>query len=473
MVTAQAPPAAAVGAVRPWRDHVRGTLTLGLPLVFTLLLQMAIGVVDTVMVGRLGVQELAGGVLAFQAFFVVSIVALGLAQAMAPVVSGALSADDPVTARRTARMLVWSVVALGFGFTLVMGDLSGLFLLLGQEETTSRRAADYLAIVRFAMVANFVLYALRALLAAVEDTPPIVAMMVFLTLANAFLNWVFIFGNLGAPALGLEGAALASAIALWATALLSFLHARFARSMAPLALTRRVWRPDTQALAKVWRLGLPVVVTILAEAGLFAAASLLVGTMGEVALAAHGIALQLASIAFMVPLGLSQAASVRVGTAWGRASAGDVRRAGRAATALGLALACLFAVLFLVMPVTLVDAFLAADDPDRAGVIAVAVPMLAMAAAFQLFDTLQVTASGNLRGLQDTRVPMVIATIAYWLVGVPVAAWFGLRSGYGAPGVWAGLVVGLAVAALLLGLRFERLSAPGALTGSSGPRGAS
>lgn len=453
---------------RSWNDHVRGTLRLGLPLVFTLLLQMAIGVVDTVMVGRLGVEDLAGGVLAFQAFFVVSIVALGLSQAMAPVVAGALSGDDEMSARRAARMLMWSVVATGLLFTVLMADLEGLFLLLAQEETTSRRAADYLAIARYAVVANFVLYALRALMAAVEDTAPIVALMIWLTLSNAFLNWVLIFGNMGAPALGLEGAALASAIALWTTALAGLAYAHRAPALEALALTRRIWRPDWQALGRVWRLGLPVVVTILAEAGLFSAASLMVGTIGTIELAAHGIALQLASIAFMIPLGLSQAASVRVGNAHGRRAGGDVVRAARTALALGLAIAAASAAIFLLAPGPLVAAFLGAGDPDRVQVIAVAVPMLAMAAAFQFFDTLQVTSAGNLRGLLDTRVPMVIGIVAYWLIGVPAAWWLAFHAGFGATGVWGGLVIGLAVAAVWLTLRFERLAPPLTRTSAAG-----
>ena len=448
---------APAGELRPWATHMRGTLSLGLPLVFTLLLQMAIGVVDTVMVGWLGVADLAGGVLAFQAFFVVSIFALGFAQAMSPVVANAIGAGDPVSARRAARMLIWSVGLLALLFTVLLGRTEALFLLLGQDPETAAKADAYLAVVRIAMLANFVLYALRALMAAVEDTVPIVVMMIVLTLLNAALNWALIFGNWGAPALGLEGAAWASAISLIVVAIGGLIYARFARSMADMALTTRFWRPDWSALAKVWRLGLPVTVMILAEAGLFSAASLMVGLIGTVELAAHGIALQLASIAFMVPLGISQAASVRVGSADGRTGRLDAARAGRVSIAIGLAFAGLSALIFLLVPEPMILAFLDEGETARDAVLAVAVPMLAMAAAFQLFDTLQVTAAGALRGLQDMRVPMWIATIAYWGLGLPAGWWLAFHAGFGATGVWGGLVVGLAAAALLLTLRFERL----------------
>ena len=290
--------------------------------------------------------------------------------------------------------------------------------------------------------------------AALERTAVIVWMTLAMALLNALLNWILIFGNWGAPALGLQGAAWATLVANSAGFLGMALMAKLDPVAQPFEILTRLWKPDWPAFARVFGLGFPIALTILAEAGLFGFTSIMMGWRGTVELAAHGIALQLVSFSFMVPLGLSQAASVRVASEAGKGDPAGVHLASNAIYITSVGFAVVAAVIFLLMPEPLIRLFLDESKDNVRSVIAVAVSLLFMGALFQIFDTLQVASAGNLRGLQDTKWPMVIAAVAYWPVGVGTAYLFGFTLGWGGVGVWSGLVVGLACAAAVLTWRF-------------------
>jgi MATE family multidrug resistance protein len=283
-------------------------------------------------------------------------------------------------------------------------------------------------------------------------------------LGNGLLNWALIFGNWGAPEMGVRGAALASvitqALALGALVLWSARGAEFRRY----TLFVRFWRSDRAAFAQVFRLGWPIGITMLAEVGMFSAAALMMGWIGTGALAAHGIAIQIASLTFMVHLGLANAATVRAGRALGRRDGAALRRGAAAVIALSLGFVAVTILLFVTVPGTLIGLFLNAADPQAAAIVAIGVPLLYVAALFQLADAMQVIGLGLLRGLHDTSVPMVLAAVSYWGVGLPAAWLLGIRAGWEGPGVWAGLVVGLALAAVTLFWRLRsriRLAAAG------------
>jgi MATE family multidrug resistance protein len=271
---------------------------------------------------------------------------------------------------------------------------------------------------------------------------------------NAVMNWVLIFGNLGAPELGVAGAAIASVGTQVLILLVLALFAARARGLRDYALFERFWRSDWPVFFAVFRLGWPIGLTLLAESGLFVGAMVMMGWIGTAELAANGIALQIISVTFMVHVGLSSAATVRAGHAWGRGDPENLKQAAIAALGLSAAMVALTIALLIGFRKELVGLFVGPDDPLRPVIVALGAQLLIVAAFFQLADASQVMALGLLRGVQDTRVPMFYAVVSYWLVGMPAAYVFGFTLGWGATGIWWGMVLGLVLAGGLMILRF-------------------
>ncbi|TCP44080.1 MATE family efflux transporter [Rhodovulum marinum] len=435
-----------------YADHARATLVLGLPLVGSHLAQFAIGLTDAVMLGRYGVADLAAEVLGGSLFFVLFLLGAGFAWGVMPLVAAAAGAGDETQVRRVTRMGLWVSAAFGLATLPLFLFAEPLFLALGQAPAIAALAQDYLAILGLGMVPALVVMVLKSYLAALERTRAVLWVTLGAVGLNALGNYLLIFGAWGLPELGIRGAALSSLVVQLAS--MAALVAVARRAFPAHALFARFWRPDAEALAQVVRLGWPIGVTNLSEVGLFAASSVMMGWLGTVPLAAHGIALQIASAVSMVYLGLSNAATIRAGRALGQGDGLGLRRG--AVTVLGLTagLAAAVAAVFVAVPGPLIGLFLGAGDPARGAVIAAGAALLAAAALFQLVDAVQVVALGLLRGVQDTRVPMVLAAASYWLVGLPVAYGLGFVLGWGGTGVWLGLAAGLAVAAVLMSARF-------------------
>lgn len=438
--------------------HARAALVLGLPLVGSQVAQFAIGMTDTLMLGHYGVEALAAGTLGTSVFFVVLIAGSGFAFAVMPMVAAALGREDERTARRVTRMGLWASAGYGLALTPVLLFSEPLLRLLGQPPEVAALAAGYLGIAGWGLVPGLLAFVLRSHLAAHERTRVVLVATLLAVAVNAALNWLLIFGNLGFPELGVRGSALASvAVQL---VLLGLLVAHAVRVLPGPPLLERVWRVDGEILARVLRLGWPIGLTNLAEVSLFAGSAVMMGWLGTVALAAHGIAIQLAGLAFMVHLGLSQAATVRAGAAFGRHDPTALARGGRAVVALSTAFALATGVLFVAVPDPLIGLFVSPDDPARPAILAAGVSLLLVAALFQLADAAQVMALGLLRGVQDTAGPMWIAAFSYWGVGAPMAYGLGFALDLGGVGVWLGLVAGLTAAAALLMLRFWRSALP-------------
>ncbi len=449
-----------------WPRHFRATVTLALPLIGAQLAQMAMGVTDTVMLGWLGATELAASVLATQAYFLLFIFGAGFAHAAMPLAANAEGRGDARGVRRSIRMGLW-VLGLYSALAMVpLWHIERILLALGQEPELAALAGDYMRVALWALPPATLVMGLRSYLSVVNRAWVILAVTLAAALLNGLLNWVFIFGNLGAPALGIVGAALATTGSSVLMALLLIGYTALAPALRRYELWVRFWRPDWKAFFEVVRLGWPIGATIIAEVGLFSASSVMMGWLGTIPLAAHGIALQLASIAFMVPLGLASAATVRVGMAYGRGSRPDVGRAGDTALAMAAAFALSAATIFWIWPEPLVALYLDAGNENSPALVAYAAPLLLVAAAFQVVDSLQVVASGILRGFRDTRVPMLIAVFSYWIVGLPVAWLLAFPAGLGGRGVWWGLAFGLSAAAILLTARVYRRERLGLLDGS-------
>jgi multidrug resistance protein, MATE family len=437
-----------------WAAHTRATIGLSVPLIGAQLGHMAINISDTVMVGWLGATELAAAVLATQAFFLVFIFGVGFAQAVMPVAANAEGRGDVRGVRRSVRMGLW-VLALYAAVVMVpLWQLEAILLALGQAAETSALAGQYMRVAQWAMFPALFLMGIRSYLAVIGRAHVLMWATFVGVFLNIALNYVFIFGNLGAPALGIVGAAVASlGTNLFGAAWLIH-YTQTKPELKKYELYVRFWRPDWPAFLEVIRLGWPIGLTIIAEAGLFSATSIMVGWLGTIPLAAHGIALQLASIAFMIPLGFSSAATVRVGIAHGRDDWTGLQRAGWSAVGLAVAIGVVAALVFWLVPQHLVGLYLDENNPNALEVIALAAPLLLVAAAFQIVDGIQVVSAGLLRGLKDTRMPMIIAVVSYWIVGLPAAYLLGFTLGMGAVGIWWGLAAGLTVAAILMTWRF-------------------
>ena len=439
-----------------YTPHARALMVLGLPLIGSHLARMAIGVSDTIMVGWYGVVPLAALVLATSMYHLLFFLGMGYGIGVMGLIATAMTRGNETEVRRTTRMALW---LSGIHSVLVMPLMwwsEPILLALGQSPEVAGLAQDYLRIAGWAMIATLGGLTLNSYLAALGRAN----VVLWVTLAglpvNILLNWVLIFGNWGAPELGVRGAAIASLSVQMAQLVGLCLYATWLPLARKYVLFQRFWRPDWDAFRQVMWLGLPIGLTMVAEGGLFIATNVMMGWIGTDQLAAHGIALQITSITFMVPLGLSNAATVLIGRAKGRDDPNAMRDAGRVGVALALGFALLWAGLYLVAGPQLARLFLDPADPATPGLVALAAYLLLFAALFQLTDCVQVITLGLLRGVHDTAVPMWLAGFSYWVVGMPLAWALAFPLGVGPAGLWLGLVAGLTLAAVLLSLRFWR-----------------
>lgn len=438
-------------------QHLRAVLVLGLPLVGSHLAQFAVHMVDALMLGWYDVTALAASVLAGGYFFVLFIMGAGFSFAVMPMVAEAASKDDEIRIRRVTRMGLWLSVIYAIAVLPMMVWSAPILRALGQTEEMSQLAQDYLAIIGFGMAPALLVMVLKSYLAALERTSVVLAITLAGVVVNTALNYLLIFGNFGAPELGLKGAALASVLTQTATVGALALYVARAQATREHALFQRIWRPDPDAFRDVFKLGWPIGLTNLAESGMFAASSFIIGLLGTLPLAAHGIALQITSATFMIHIGLSQAATVRAGRAMGRRDWSGLAVGGRAVVALSMGVVALTMLMFFGLPELLMAAFLSPTEPDRVAIFALGASLLAVAALFQLVDAGQIMALGLLRGIQDTKWPMYAAAISYWGLGIPASYVLGITYGMGAVGVWLGLVIGLAFAAVLMWWRYAQL----------------
>lgn len=439
-------------------SHIRATLKLGLPLIGGQLAQVFIGVTDTVMIGWYGVEELAAVALGSSYFHLILILGMGFGLAVMPMVASAAARDDDQQVRRVTRMGLW--ISLGFA-ALVMPLFwysEALLLRSGQSAQVSADAQTYLRIAGWAIWPGCLLVVLRSHLSALERPNIVLWAWVGGVFLNAGINWVLIFGNLGAPEMGIAGAATASVFTNLLILLILALYASRAEGLRHFALFTRFWRPDWEALLQVFRLGWPIAITLLSEAGLFMATMIMMGWIGTMELAAHGIALQIISVTFMIHIGLSSAATVRIGRTRSRNDAPALRLAAWAALILSGVTVALTIVALMSFAEPLVGLFVDPSDPLRPQIIAIGASLLIVACIFQLADAAQVMALGLLRGVQDTNVPMIYAFISYWIIGVPLAYALGFPLGWEGEGIWVGLAIGLAVAGLVLVIRFWRIA---------------
>ena len=438
--------------------HASALLTLGLPLIGSNLAQMLLHVTDTILLGRYSVNALAAVVIGGSSFFVVFILGSGFAQAVSPLVAVAIGRGDEAQVRRDTRMGLW--LSIGFGLVTYPFFWSAQTWLLafGQKPEVAALGQDFLRIAGWGMIPALLVMALRGYLVALGRTQVVLWTTLIGVVVNMLVAYPLIFGRWGAPEWGVQGAAAASLVVQVLTFGILAGYAHFLPDLRRFHLFQRFWRPDWPALGQVFRLGWPIGVTGLAETGLFFATAMMMGWIGTVQLAAHGITMEVASLTFMVHLGLAQAATVRVGRAEGAGQAAELRDGALVAIVLSAGFGLLMTAAFLALPLPLLSLFVDPSKPETPAILAYGTTLLALAALFQLTDAMQAMALGLLRGIRDTRVPMWAAGLSYWVIGIPTAYVLGFGIGWGGVGLWLGLVVGLAVAAGTMMWRFWHLA---------------
>ncbi|MFM5894146.1 MAG: MATE family efflux transporter [Novosphingobium sp.] len=448
-----------------WRGELRATLLLAAPLAAANLAQMLVYAVDVIFVARLGEQALAASSLATTIFGLMMWSFSGLTGACSPLIAAELGRRRHAVreVRRSVRMALWLAGVCSVIGMAISANGEAILRLTGQDPVIAQRAGLFLLVLLWAMPAALVSNVLRSFVSAL-GRPVIATLITVLSIAvNSAGNYAFVFGHWGAPALGLTGSAWSSVVTSWIAVGAYALLIRSDRRLRRYRVFGRWWRTEWARMADLLRIGLPIALIILAEGGLFSSAAFLMGLIGEAQLAGHTVALQVAALAFQIPFGIGQAVTIRVGYHFGAGDNAAIARAGRAALVMALGYMALPAALMILTPRLVLRLYVDPDAAKNAVMVGYAIQFLAVAAAFQLFDGMQAVLAGALRGLQDTRMPMLLALTGYWLIGFTTSAVLGFATPLAGLGVWLGLAMGLVVVSLLLLYRWQRRAALGLL----------
>ncbi len=440
-----------------WRDEFRATLLLASPLAAANLLQMLVYATDVVFVARLGEESLAVASLSTTIYGLMMWCFTGLTSACAPLIAAELGSGKHAVReiRSSVRMALWLAIACGLVGMTIAANGAAIMRLTGQDPHLAARSGDFLDILLWATIPMVAANVLRTFVSAMGRPVYATAITALAIAVNALGNYAFVFGHLGAPRLGLEGSALASVLTGLVTLGIYGLAISHDRRLRRYHIFGRFWVPVWKRLGELLKIGLPIGLIILAEGGLFSSAAFLMGLIGQAQLAGHTVALQVAALAFQIPFGIGQAATIRVGYFYGAGDRQAIARAGQVALMMALGYMAIPASVMLFAPRWVLQIYVDPDDVRNAVMIGFAVRYLAIAAAFQLFDGMQAVMSGALRGLQDTRVPMMLALAGYWLIGFSASVLLGFFTPLSGLGVWLGLAVGLVVVAGLLLMRWR------------------
>ena len=441
-----------------WRAEIAETIHLALPIAFTQLGQVAMMTSDLVLVGRLGDKAVAAAALAQIVLFVGFMLGMGLTSAVAPLAAQAFGAHEPRMVRRALRVGLWASLILGAPLLVIQLQGERILLVLGQEPEAARLAGLYLAGLAWSMVPSWWFIAVRSFMGAVNRPEPALWITLAAIPINTLLAYALIFGAFGFPRLEMTGAGVATTLVNIGMCAAGFWVSYTQHPFRKYRVLGRFWRADWPLLWKLVVVGAPISGSFLLEYGLFASAAVMIGWLGTTQLAAHQIALQVAAIVFMVPLGISMAATVRVGQAVGRNDPASTRRAGFAAIGLAAGFMSMMVVLIVALRHVIPLAFLNAGEGDADATIMLAATLLTIGSTFFIVDGIQTVAAGALRGLNDTRVPMAFAAVSFWAVGFVASYALGFPAQLGVAGVWIGFTLGLVLYAVLLTWRFNVLT---------------
>jgi MATE family multidrug resistance protein len=436
-----------------WKREVRETLILGLPLAGSQLAQILLSTTDTVMAGHYDKADLAAVALGGSIYFPLSLFGMGVLLAVSPTVSQLYGAERHTEIGRTTHQGLWIAAFMGVMTLIAAYFVEPLLGLMKVQESLVRPTMGYITAISWGLPALFGQVALRGMSAGVSRPRPMLVISLLSFPMNVLFNWVFMYGKFGMPQLGGVGCGVASAIVLWLNFLMMAGWVRYYTGYRAYHVFERWDWPDWKEIRSLFHVGAPIAVGMFMECSLFAAGALLLGRFSDTVVAAHQAALNMASVTFMIPLGLSQASSIRVGQAVGRKDYPEVRRAGFVGIGMSAAIMVVSGTCLALFPRAI--SALYTNNPE---VISLMARLLFYAAIFQVFDGLQVSSISVLRGLKDTAVPAGITVVAYWALGLPLAWYLGVFRGHQADGVWMGFILALVVAATLLTLRFEHSS---------------
>ncbi len=431
-------------------SELNATIRLAAPLVLGQLSAIGMNLIDTVLAGHLDAHTLGAVALGSNVWVLAIITIIGVMMALQPSVAQLRGAGRAREVGALFRQALWLALPLGVGLGLAAALLGPmLFGLIGVEASLVADASAFMRAVAWGAPALSVFFALRGLSEGMGMTRPTMYFSLLGLVLLGPIGYVLMYGALGVPGLGAFGCGLATAIVLWLQCGAFALYVARRSRYRDLHLLARFDRPDRRTLVELLNIGVPIAITLLMEAGLFVAVALTIGKLGTDTIASHQIAINIASVVFMVPLGIAMATTVRVGYARGRNDGHGVRQAAAIGMMLTLCIQVFSATLLFSVPERI-----AAMYTSDVAVITLAAQLLGLAAIFQLSDGVQAASNGALRGLKDTRLPMLISAFAYWGVGMPVGLWLAFHNGLGAAGMWMGLIAGLSVAAILLTSRF-------------------
>lgn len=433
------------------------TLKLALPIALTQLGQIAMMTTDLALIGRLGDNAVAAASLAHTVFFIAFVIGMGLVSAVAPLAAQALGARQPRIVRRSLRVGLWAALMLCVPMSLLPLYGEQILIVLGQAPDNARLAQRYLLGLTPGMAPALCFMAIRNFMGAVNRPEPGLWITLAAIPANAVLGYALIHGHWGMPKLELLGAGVATTTVNFGMCAAALWFAYSQRPFKKFHVLGHFWRIDWSLMRQLVVIGGPIAISFLLEYGLFSAAGLLMGVISTTALAAHQIALQIAAILFMVPFGIGMAATVRVGQAFGRGDTTAIRRAGVAATILGVVFMTVMTIAVILVRFE-VAGFFFGETKQGLAAVELAATLMMVGATFFIADGVQTVAAGALRGLSDTRIPLLLAAISYWVIGFPAAWAFAFRGGFGAVGVWIGLSIGTGIYATLLVWRFRALT---------------
>jgi multidrug resistance protein, MATE family len=442
-----------------WPREFRAITVLSGPLALGNLAQVGMGTTDVMMMGWVGPDTLAAGALGANLYFVALIFGIGLLNATAPMIARDLGRDPLATGdvRRTVRLGLWSAALVALPFWLALWWSEPLLVAIGQDTSLAALAGTYVHVLQWALLPAWWYLVLRSFFSALERPGWSLLIGIIALFANAAANWCLMLGHCGCRPLGIAGSGFATLLSSSLMFMALAVVGCIARPFRRYRLFTELLRPAWLQFREFWRLGLPMAATASFEVTMFNAAVFLMGLIGKASLAAHSIAIQLAALTFMVPLGISQAATVRVGRAFGARDREGIRRAGWAAFWLAFAFMAAMSSAMVLAPHVLISAFIDTADPANVRVVDMATSFLMVAALFQIADGSQVVGAGMLRGLHDVRSPMLFALVGYWGIGLPLGALLAFPIHLGGLGIWIGLATGLGcVAVLMIGRWLER-----------------
>lgn len=435
------------------KDHFQITYKLAYPVVLSQLGQVMVGVADSMMVGRLGAVPLAAASLANSIFFVLLMFGMGISLGITPLVS---MAEGKGKVKRIGRLFqhgLWINMGTALALTCVILGLSQGLHFLNQPEEVVELAIPYLFIITASLFPFMFFQTFKQLAEGLSQTKQAMVITVLCNLINVFLNWVLIFGKLGAPEMGLVGAGLATLISRILMPILMGWYILGSKRYRPYHLTLGLKKLSFPMVSRILKIGIPTGFQYIFEVSAFGSAAIMMGWIGVNALAGHQVALNLASISYMMAGGLSTAGMIRVSNQIGKGNFKAMREAGMVVFAMVLVFMAITALIFVSFREFLPTLYI--DDPQ---VIATSASLLIIAGMFQLSDGVQVAGLGVLRGMEDVKFPTWITLIAYWVLGLPLGYFLAFEMNMGAEGIWYGLLIGLTITAVVLFIRFHRLS---------------